>query len=108
MGAGVPVVATNVGGLSELITHGVTGSLAPAGDAKKLANALIELAENSAMRTEMARRAKCRAELEFSEHKMINGYARLFDDMLPEQPPLACGSIVTTGLRQSPRTEWHN
>jgi glycosyltransferase involved in cell wall biosynthesis len=45
MAAGVPVVASRVGQLAELIEHGVTGLLCPPGDALALAAALEELKE---------------------------------------------------------------
>jgi glycosyltransferase involved in cell wall biosynthesis len=83
MAAGVPVLATSVGGLSELVTHGVTGYLAPPGNANKLADALVELAEDSTRRVELAERAKNRANSEFSEGKMIDNYTRLYAEMLP-------------------------
>src|SRR5439155_25720744 len=40
---GVPVVATAVGGVPELVVDGATGLLVPAGDARALANALERL-----------------------------------------------------------------
>jgi glycosyltransferase involved in cell wall biosynthesis len=45
MAAGVPVVASRVGQVAELIEHGVTGLLCPPGDALALAAALEELKE---------------------------------------------------------------
>jgi glycosyltransferase involved in cell wall biosynthesis len=43
MGAGVPVVATRVGGLPEIVEDGVNGLLVPPGDAPALANAMRTL-----------------------------------------------------------------
>ena len=40
---GVPVIASNVGGLAELIQHGRTGLLFPAGDARSLAGNVLRL-----------------------------------------------------------------
>jgi glycosyltransferase involved in cell wall biosynthesis len=42
----VPVVATNVGGIPEIITHNVTGILIPPNEPKKLADAINEILEN--------------------------------------------------------------
>ena len=47
MAAGLPVVATAVGGNSELVEDGVTGYLVPPGDAGALAGALTQLLDNS-------------------------------------------------------------
>jgi glycosyltransferase involved in cell wall biosynthesis len=40
---GVPVIASNIGGLAELIQHGSTGLLFPAGDAHSLADNVLRL-----------------------------------------------------------------
>ena len=42
-GAGVPVVATTVGGLPEMVRHGVNGELVPAGDPDRLARAVARV-----------------------------------------------------------------
>lgn len=57
---GVPVVATRVGGLAELITSGVEGELVPAGQPPRLAAALIDLAEDSDRRRARAEAAWAR------------------------------------------------
>ena len=52
MAAGLPVVASRVGGIPEIVTAGVTGELVPAGDAKSLAAAIVSLlADGNQMRT---------------------------------------------------------
>jgi glycosyltransferase involved in cell wall biosynthesis len=48
--AGLPVVATAVGGLPEVVDHGVTGLLVPAGDPAALAAAIGRLLEDEALR----------------------------------------------------------
>lgn len=50
MAAGLPVVATSVGGVPELVVEGETGLLVPAGDAGALAEALRRLVEDPALR----------------------------------------------------------
>jgi len=44
--AGCPVLATNLGGLSEVIEHGVNGLLFPSGDASALAQAIARIAND--------------------------------------------------------------
>jgi glycosyltransferase involved in cell wall biosynthesis len=85
MAAGVPVVATNVGGLPELVCDGTTGLLAPPGDASKLAEAILRLADAPALASQLAARAKRRVEMEFSESRMIEAYGRIYAEMLGGQ-----------------------
>ena len=61
MAAGVPVVATAVGGLPELVTNEESGLLAPAVDAASLAAALVRLAADAQLRTQFARTGQQRA-----------------------------------------------
>ena len=51
--SGVPVVATDVGGVSEVCRHGHTGWLVPPGDTDALAQAVIRLAGNESLRVQM-------------------------------------------------------
>lgn len=57
MAAGLPVVATRVGGIPEIVEHGVTGLLVPARDPAALAEALVTLASDPALRERMGREA---------------------------------------------------
>jgi L-malate glycosyltransferase len=82
MAAGIPVIATNVGGLPEVVTDRKTGLLAPTGDAACLADALLLLAENSEMRSNLAIQAKHRLTTDFLESKMLAGYDRVYAEML--------------------------
>jgi glycosyltransferase involved in cell wall biosynthesis len=55
MAAGVPVVATNVGGNNELVQHGKTGLLVPKGDPVAIANAICLLVEDHNLRYKMGK-----------------------------------------------------
>jgi len=55
LGAGLPVVATPVGGLVEQVTHGVTGVIAESTTARGLANAIRKIAENRVFLAQLRR-----------------------------------------------------
>ncbi|RLE96431.1 MAG: glycosyltransferase family 1 protein [Thermoprotei archaeon] len=60
MATGRPVVASRVGGLSELVIGGETGVLVPPGDPEALAEALRALYEDEELRAQMGRRGRAR------------------------------------------------
>jgi glycosyltransferase involved in cell wall biosynthesis len=62
MAAGVPAVATDVGGMTELVEPNVTGFLVRVGDTKALAEAIATLLGDEGLRSQMSARAKLRAE----------------------------------------------
>jgi glycosyltransferase involved in cell wall biosynthesis len=82
MAVGVPVVATAVGGMPELITDRVSGLLVPAGDVIGIADALIEISRDEELRNSLALRAKKEAENNFSEDRMIASYDQIYGEML--------------------------
>lgn len=65
LAAGRPVVATDVGGTSEVVRHEETGLLAPAGDAAALAAAIRRLREDSALRSRMGEAGRKRVREQF-------------------------------------------
>lgn len=78
MAAGLPVVASAVGGVPELVVDGETGLLIPARDAAALAEALERMAAQPAVRSAMGSAARQRSRM-FSEDRMIAEYATLFE-----------------------------
>lgn len=61
MGAGLPVVASAVGGVPELVVDGETGTLVPAGDVAALADALQRVLADSDLRAQYGAAARARA-----------------------------------------------
>ncbi len=57
MAMGLPVISTNVGGISYLIEDNVNGFLVPQNDANAMAEKIIELVENSETAIRIARNA---------------------------------------------------
>lgn len=83
LAAGLPIVATAVGSLPELVRHGTEGLLVPPGDAASLTGALRELMGDSPRRAQMRQAALLRASA-FSEEAMVAAYARLFQSVAEE------------------------
>jgi glycosyltransferase involved in cell wall biosynthesis len=82
MAAGLPVVATRIGGVGEVVEKGRTGLLAPAGDDAALADAILRLAGDSDLRVRLGRRGRERACTLFSENRMHAAYLQLYREML--------------------------
>ncbi len=82
MAAGRPVVCTDVGGLSEVVTAGETGFLAPAGDETALADRLIRLISNHELCQQIGTAGRAVAFDKFSETRMAEAYANLYDECL--------------------------
>ncbi len=66
MALGKPVVATNVGGIPELVEEGKTGFLVPPKDPKAIADRVSYLCRNSVRRLQMGRAARMRVESDFA------------------------------------------
>lgn len=75
---GLPVVASRFGGIPEIVTHGKTGLLVNPEDTEELGKAIVALAENRALRTEMGFTGRKNAEDKFdwrmSVKRMIEIY----------------------------------
>jgi glycosyltransferase involved in cell wall biosynthesis len=82
MAAGLPVVATEVGGAAEVIENGVSGLLTPPGDDIALADAVLRLAGDDVLRRRLADAGRARAFERFSEDRMHDEYVRIFDALV--------------------------
>ena len=80
MAHGLPVVATRVGGIPEVVTHGEAGMLVEKDSAHALAEALIRVMEDSALWERLARNARERAS-EFSWENTARQYASLYEEL---------------------------
>ncbi len=81
---GVPVVATAVGGVPELVLDGVTGLLAPSGNPEVLARALQWVLLDPDLRTRMSLAARRRAEQHFSVARQVDQLTAVWSDILRE------------------------
>jgi glycosyltransferase involved in cell wall biosynthesis/serine acetyltransferase len=84
MAAGVPVVATRVGGIPEIIADGVGGLLVPAQDSRALAAAIAQLLRDPQRAQRFAEVAQKRARTEFSYERLLAALDRLYRESFPE------------------------
>ena len=77
MAAGVPVVATAVGGTPEAVQHRVTGLLVAPRDTDALRGAISRLLENREFRSRLAHEARQRLESEFAFDTMVQQTERI-------------------------------
>ena len=95
MASGLPVVATDVGGNSELVVAGKTGILVPRADPDAMADAIRRYVDDPLRRREDGARGRQRCETEFSIDAMVERYSRLYDSLLfPDQASAAPDRMV--------------
>jgi glycosyltransferase involved in cell wall biosynthesis len=82
MAAGRAVLATSVGGVPNLIDHGVTGWLVPPSDISQLESALTRLVEDDDLRAELGTRAAATARERFDVSVMTKAYEDLYESLL--------------------------
>jgi glycosyltransferase involved in cell wall biosynthesis len=81
--AGVPVVATAVGGTPEIVEHGRNGFLVPPGDPSTLANRILETFEIGNRREEMTACGRQTVLNRFSFQQQARQYLELFESLVP-------------------------
>jgi glycosyltransferase involved in cell wall biosynthesis len=82
---GKPMIASDIGGLSDLVAHGESGLLVPPGDVHRLAHAMQTLIDNPDVRDRMATAALRRAE-SFKAKSIVPRIEQAYDDVLAKRP----------------------
>jgi sugar transferase (PEP-CTERM/EpsH1 system associated) len=82
MASGKPVVVTNVGGNPAIVEQGVNGFLVPAGEPESLAQALLKLADDPALRQSMAAANINKVTEHYSIQAMARHYEALYREAL--------------------------
>ena len=84
MATGVPVIATQVGGVSELVDNGVNGYLVPAGDSVSLAEKMEILLGDTKLRNQFAQASRMTIEKEFNMPIETQKLYKLFKENVVE------------------------
>lgn len=95
--AGRPVIATDVGGVREIVVDGVSGFLVPPGDSSAMAGALVRLAADPALRERMGRAGRSRMATDFGMARFVGEFADLYRELLSSRL-----SEGRSGIRESP------
>ena len=82
MACEVPVIATNVGGVPEVVEHGIDGYLVAPGDVKSAAAHAIEILSRSDRGREMGQRARINAKRKFCANDVIPAYESYYRRIL--------------------------
>jgi N-acetyl-alpha-D-glucosaminyl L-malate synthase BshA len=82
MACGVPPVATRVGGLPELVNHGVNGYLEPVGDIAAQAARVVALLTDGRLYRDMAGAARTTAQTRFCSSIIIPRYEHYYEEVL--------------------------
>jgi glycosyltransferase involved in cell wall biosynthesis len=81
MACGVPVVATDCGGVSEAFTDGVEGFLVPPRDAKALAEALARLWRDPELRARMGEAGRRTATSRFTLERQLDEFLAMYREV---------------------------
>jgi len=81
MAWGVPVVATSVGGIPEMVTHGETALLVPPSQAELMASAIDLLLSNANLAGNLARQARAMVEKSYSPEYRARALLQIYGDV---------------------------
>ena len=82
MAVGLPVVATAVGGNSEIVADGVTGQLVPPADPTALARAIVSMCRSEDRWAALGQAGRDRVSEHFEVRRMVSDYERLYRELL--------------------------
>jgi glycosyltransferase involved in cell wall biosynthesis len=78
----VPVIASRVGGIPEVVDDGITGCLAEVGDLEKMSEDAARLLSDEDARREMGRRARASAVSRYSTDLVIPQYIEFYERVI--------------------------
>lgn len=84
MRAGLPIIASDVGGVSEAVKDGVTGFTVPAGRPREFAQKLSILAGSAQLRQDFGRAARLSYERNFTRQLMLDRTILVYSEVVPQ------------------------
>jgi glycosyltransferase involved in cell wall biosynthesis len=106
MASGLPVVASNVGGVPGIVRHGETGFLFAPDNIEGFTTALAELVKNAGLRTEMGRRARAFVVENHSLHRLPAYLEGLYDLALPTTRHTASSFLQDAAIQPRPQSPY--
>jgi glycosyltransferase involved in cell wall biosynthesis len=79
---GTAVVASDIGGLADIVEDGVTGMRVPAGDEAALGSALVQILSDRMYAERLGAAARARARDAFTLDRCLASFERLYDSLL--------------------------
>lgn len=108
MASGKPVIASDIRGCREEVSHGITGLLVPVRDAEALGKAIVDVLNSPDLARSMGEKGRGRAEQYFDEQMVIDRqlwhYARLVSE---RHPALASRNLDPVHLQKKSTQEDH-
>jgi glycosyltransferase involved in cell wall biosynthesis len=86
MGCETPVVASDAGGLPEVVENGVTGFVVPKGDVDALAQAMDRLLADADLRARMGKAGRARALARFDWDRTVEQFNLVYDKVIAKKP----------------------
>jgi len=97
MRSGLPVIASRVGGVPELVQDGSTGRLVAAGDPAELAGAMQDLADDPALRQRLGEAGRERYEGHFSIDRLRDRVSAVYEGLIGQARSLPSPDLRPTG-----------
>jgi glycosyltransferase involved in cell wall biosynthesis len=91
MSVGLPIVASDVGGVGEALVDGESGALVAPGQSDALMRILVEILADSERQQSMGKAARSRFEQHFTLETMLDGLVEVYGELAP-----ACRALVRT------------
>jgi len=87
MAAGRPVIATNVGGVKDIVKDGVSGYLVESGNVEEFSKRLVELIEDSEKRKVFGLNGRKMVQERFTKERLIKDTEKLYNNILKSRVP---------------------